>query len=102
MATEQAKAVIPESVLKKRKREEQWALAKKQEADAKKTKARENRKVIFARADQYAKEYESQKELIRLKREARMKGGFYVSPEAKLLFIIRIRGYNTTLFSSVV
>ncbi|XP_078441561.1 uncharacterized protein LOC144711429 isoform X2 [Wolffia australiana] len=31
-------------------------------------------------------------ELIQLKREARLKGGFYVEPEAKLLFIIRIRG----------
>lgn len=34
-----------------------------------------------------------QKELIRLKREAKLKGGFYVNPEAKLLFIVRIRGY---------
>ncbi|KRX90305.1 60S ribosomal protein L7-4, partial [Trichinella patagoniensis] len=32
--------------------------------------------------------------LIQLKREARLKGGFYVCPEAKLLFIIRIRGIN--------
>jgi len=31
--------------------------------------------------------------LISLKREAKLKGGFYVDPEAKLLFIIRIRGY---------
>ncbi|RRT54309.1 hypothetical protein GW17_00007149 [Ensete ventricosum] len=60
MATEEAKAVVPESVLKKRKREEQWALAKKQAADAKKKKDRENRKLIFTRAQQYAKEYESQ------------------------------------------
>jgi hypothetical protein len=28
-----------------------------------------------------------------LKREAKLRGGFYVDPEAKLLFIIRIRGY---------
>jgi len=34
-----------------------------------------------------------EKDLIRLKREAKLKGGFYVDPEAKLLFIIRIRGY---------
>jgi large subunit ribosomal protein L7e len=33
-----------------------------------------------------------EKELVQLKREARMKGGFYVEPEAKLLFVIRIRG----------
>lgn len=31
--------------------------------------------------------------MIQLKREAKLKGGFYVEPEAKLLFIIRIRGY---------
>jgi len=37
--------------------------------------------------------YVQQKELIALKREAKLKGGFYVDPEAKLLFIIRIRGY---------
>ncbi|KAH7671706.1 large subunit ribosomal protein L7e protein [Dioscorea alata] len=88
-------AVVPESVLKKRKREEEWALAKKQELDGRKKKDKENRRVIFSRARQYAKEYETQeKELIQLKRESRLKGGFYVSPEPKLLFIIRIRGIN--------
>jgi len=29
-----------------------------------------------------------------LKREAKTKGGFYVEPEKKLLFAIRIRGMN--------
>ncbi|KAJ4709211.1 putative 60S ribosomal protein L7 [Melia azedarach] len=88
-------AVIPESVLKKKKREEEWALAKKQELEAAKKKKAETRKLIFNRAKQYATEYdEEQKELIRLKREAKLKGGFYVNPEAKLLFIIRIRGIN--------
>ncbi|CDP14387.1 unnamed protein product [Coffea canephora] len=94
MAEEQAK-VVPESVLKKQKRNEEWALAKKQELDAAKKKNLANRKLIYNRAKQYAKEYEEQqKELIKLKREARLKGGFYVNPEAKLLFIVRIRGIN--------
>lgn len=31
-------------------------------------------------------------DLIRLKRQAKSKGGFYVEPEHKLLFVIRIRG----------
>lgn len=35
-----------------------------------------------------------ERELIQLKREARLGGGFYVNPEAKMLFIIRIRGYE--------
>ncbi|XP_068326321.1 large ribosomal subunit protein uL30y-like [Pyrus communis] len=90
-----AAPVVPESVLKKRKREEQWALAKKQDLESAKKKSSENRKLIYNRAKQYAKEYdEEQKELIRLKREAKLKGGFHVNPEAKLLFIIRIRGIN--------
>ncbi|KAB2626368.1 60S ribosomal protein L7-2-like [Pyrus ussuriensis x Pyrus communis] len=90
-----AAPVVPESVLKKRKREEQWALAKKKDLESAKKKSSENRKLIYNRAKQYAKEYdEEQKELIRLKREAKLKGGFYVNPEAKLLFIIRIRGIN--------
>ncbi|KAF2325669.1 hypothetical protein GH714_032441 [Hevea brasiliensis] len=88
-------AFIPESVLKKRKRSEDWALLKIQELKTKKEKNAENRKIIFKRAEQYGKEYrEQERELINLKREAKLKGGFYVEPEAKLLFIIRIRGIN--------
>lgn len=87
--------MVPESVLKKQKRNEEWALAKKQDLEAAKKKRVENRKLIYKRAKLYAKEYdEKQMELIRLKREAKLKGGFYVDPEAKLLFIIRIRGIN--------
>ncbi|RWR84272.1 ribosomal protein L7e large subunit [Cinnamomum micranthum f. kanehirae] len=72
--------MIPESVLKKRKRSEEWALAKKQELEAKKKKNKENRKLIFNRAEQYAKKYEEQeRELIRLKREAKLKGDFMLT-----------------------
>lgn len=92
---EEVKTVIPESVLKKRKREEEWALEKKKGSEALKKKNAENRKLIYNRAKLYAKGYsEQEKEMIQLKREAKLKGGFYVEPEAKLLFIIRIRGIN--------
>lgn len=48
---------VPETVLKKRKRDEEWATKKAaQQADAKK-KAKESRKEIFKRAEQYVKEY---------------------------------------------
>jgi len=57
---EEVKVVVPESVLKKRKREEEWALAKKQELDAAKKKRAESRKLIYNRAKQYAKEYDHQ------------------------------------------
>ncbi|KAL1542257.1 Large ribosomal subunit protein uL30w [Salvia divinorum] len=87
--------IVPESVLKKQKRAEEWALVKKQEVASLKEKKAANRKLIYNRAKDYAKEYAAQeRELIQLKREARLKGGFYVNPEAKLLFIIRIRGIN--------
>ncbi|KAL8039979.1 hypothetical protein ABFS82_10G068700 [Erythranthe guttata] len=86
---------VPESVLKKQKRAEEWALAKAKEVEESKKKKVETRKLICKKARDYAQEYENQdKELIQLKREARLKGGFYVSPEAKLLFIVRIRGIN--------
>ncbi|KAH7283981.1 hypothetical protein KP509_34G033800 [Ceratopteris richardii] len=86
---------VPETVLKKRKRDEQWALAKKEQEKQLKVKIIANRKAIFKRAEQYIKEYRQQEaDLIRLKREAKLKGGFYVNPEAKLLFVIRIRGIN--------
>lgn len=81
--------------MKKRKREEQWALEKEEALEKKRQETREKKKVIVQKARQYAEEYEAQeKELVQLKREARLKGGFYVSPEAKLLFIVRIRGIN--------
>ncbi|XP_057743237.1 60S ribosomal protein L7-2-like [Arachis stenosperma] len=92
---EEVKEIVPESLLKKQKREEEWALKKKEELNAAKKKRAESRKLIYSRANQYAKEYqEHENELIQLKREAKLKGGFYVDTEAKLLFIIRIHDIN--------
>ena len=54
---EAVKVVVPESVLKKRKREDEWALAKKQALDAAKKKNAANRKLIYNKAKQYTKEY---------------------------------------------
>lgn len=60
MGGQEVKTVIPESVLKKRKRNEEWALAKKTEIEACKKQAREKRKVIFKQAEKFAAEYEEQ------------------------------------------
>ena len=62
MAEAQAKGgpAVPESVLKKQKRNDEWALKKKEELAALKKKNSENRKLIFNRAKLYAKEYEAQ------------------------------------------
>jgi len=55
----------------------------------------EVRRDIFKRAEKYAKEYQSQeKQLIRLRRQAKLSGNFFREPDAKLAFVIRIRGIN--------
>ncbi|RDX88048.1 60S ribosomal protein L7-3, partial [Mucuna pruriens] len=89
------KSWVPSSVVKKVSREEDWEDMKKTELQLARSKRVKSRNLIYKRAGQYAMQYaEQEKELIRLKREAKLKGGFYVDPEAKLLFIIRIRGIN--------
>lgn len=55
--------------------------------------AKAKRKVIFKRAESYVKEYlAKEKEEIRLKREARAAGDYYVPAQAKVYFVVRIRG----------
>ncbi|TXG55268.1 hypothetical protein EZV62_020524 [Acer yangbiense] len=75
----------------------EMALVEAKELEAAKKKSAENRKLIFNRAKQYSKEYEQKEnEVIQLKREAKLKGGFYVEPEAKLFVreLIYKRGYG--------
>jgi len=53
------------------------------------------RTVIFKKAQVYAKEYHAkERDEIRLRRMAKRDGNFYVPAEAKLAFVIRIRGVN--------
>eukprot|EP00195_Chlamydomonas_chlamydogama_P017716 CAMPEP_0202890486 /NCGR_PEP_ID=MMETSP1392-20130828/868_1 /ASSEMBLY_ACC=CAM_ASM_000868 /TAXON_ID=225041 /ORGANISM="Chlamydomonas chlamydogama, Strain SAG 11-48b" /LENGTH=238 /DNA_ID=CAMNT_0049574063 /DNA_START=51 /DNA_END=767 /DNA_ORIENTATION=- len=86
---------VPELLAKKRKRDEQFAAQKAAAAVEGRKKAKENRAAIFKKAEAYVNEYRAQeKDLVRLKREAKSKNGFYVEPESKLLFVIRIRGLN--------
>lgn len=58
-------------------------------------KNKAKRAVIFKRAEDYVKEYRNKEtEEIRLRREAKSSGNFFVPPEANLAFVIRIRGIN--------
>merc|ERR1712060_542268 len=53
----------------------------------------EQRESLKKRTQEYEKEYAAnQKQLIDLRREAKLGGNFFVEPEAKLLFVIRIVG----------
>ncbi|KAL7095040.1 hypothetical protein ACP275_10G000700 [Erythranthe tilingii] len=62
--------------------------AKAKEVEESKKKKVETQKLICKKARDYAQEVDS------VEAQARLEGGFYVSPEAKLLFIVRIRGIN--------
>merc|ERR1719163_2095932 len=88
-------APVPESVLKKRKRQEKWDEEAKAAAAAAQTKGAEKKQEAFKRAEDYIKTYREQEQsLVTLKRAARVKGTFYVDPEPKLLFVMRLRGIN--------
>lgn len=86
---------VPETLLKKRKRVEAWE-AQRAAARLEAHKDQNSKqKEVFKRAEQYVKEYRQQeRDLIRLRRQAKAEGGFYVEPEAKLAFVIRIKGIN--------
>ncbi|XP_023026582.1 ribosomal protein L7 [Leptinotarsa decemlineata] len=86
---------VPESVLKHRKRREASRAKSLQIAIKKKSEQIKKRKDIFKRAEQYVKEYRlKERDEVRLIRQAKTRGNFYVPAEAKLAFVIRIKGIN--------
>lgn len=52
--------IVPESVLKKQKRAEEWSLANLKELEEAKKKKSKTRMLICQKARQYSKEYEDQ------------------------------------------
>ncbi|OKL62200.1 60S ribosomal protein L7 [Talaromyces atroroseus] len=91
----QDQVLVPETLLKKRKSQEAARAATRAEAEKKKQANKEKRGVIFKRAESYVKEYrDAEREKIRLARESRNQGTFYVEDEPKLVFVIRIKGIN--------
>jgi 60S ribosomal protein uL30 len=86
---------VPESVLKKRATIAKIRAARTERAKTVTKKRVAARKAIFKRAEQYVKEYRSaERNLVRLRRQAKKAGNFFREPEAKLAFVIRIRGIN--------
>lgn len=89
--------MIPELVKKKVERDEE--LKKKQKDE--RAKAKEMRKTklkeYIARGEKwYRADLQAKKELVELKRKAKNEGNYYVPPEAKVAFVIRIRGYSSS------
>ncbi|KAK3997338.1 60S ribosomal protein L7 [Cladorrhinum sp. PSN332] len=87
--------LVPETLLKKRKSQEKARAEKATEIQKKKAANKEKRGVIFKRAEKYVKEYrDGEREKIRLSRAAKQDGSFYIPAEAKLIFVVRIKGIN--------
>lgn len=84
---------VPESVLKHRKRRDASRKTRLQSAIKKKAEVYRKRKDIFKRAEQYVREYrQKERDEIRLVRQAKNRGNYYIPGEAKLAFVVRIRG----------
>lgn len=62
---------------------------------AEKANAKTRRAGMLKRAEEYVAEYKNaEKAVIEAKRAARASGSFYVEPQAKLAFVVRVRGIN--------
>ncbi|WP_146132748.1 uL30 family ribosomal protein, partial [Acinetobacter nosocomialis] len=86
---------VPETLLKRRKTNEERRARKAKAALKVKKDQKQKRKLWFKRAEKYIKEYRGMdRDRIRLERMAKKEGNFYVQPEAKLAFVMRIRGIN--------
>lgn len=87
--------LVPETLLKKRKSQEKARAERAAAIETKKKANKEKRGVIFKRAEKYVKEYrDGEREKVRLARVAKQDGSFYIPAEAKLIFVIRIKGIN--------
>merc|ERR1712146_534169 len=88
-------ATVPELVLKKRRTSEAITARRVNHLKKVAAKRRVSRKAAFKNAEKYTKEYRSkERELVRLRRQAKRAGNFYVEAEPKVALVIRIRGIN--------
>uniref|UniRef100_A0A5B7BEM6 Putative 60S ribosomal protein L7-2-like n=1 Tax=Davidia involucrata TaxID=16924 RepID=A0A5B7BEM6_DAVIN len=96
MADEEPKPLtyIPETILKKRRSNEQWAIRRKQQLEERIKKFKGDNFVI-KKPDQFIREYRDRElDLIQMKHRGKQQRRALVPPESKLLFIIRIGGKN--------
>jgi large subunit ribosomal protein L7e len=86
-------AAVPEQIKLKYDRNAKL-MEEKQKATADKNKERaEQRRGLKMRTNKYNKQYAAhERNLVALRRKAKLSGNFFVEPEAKLLFVVRIKG----------
>ncbi len=86
---------VPETVLKRRKARDALHTQVAAERKAEKANGKVRRAGMLKRAEAYVKEYrKTERDVIDAKRAAREAGDYFVEPQAKLGFVIRIRGIN--------
>jgi large subunit ribosomal protein L7e len=86
-------ATVPEMVKMKLERNAALAEEKQKAAAVKKVERATRRHDLKMRTLKYEKEYATHtRKLVALRRQAKAAGNFFVEPEAKLLFVVRIVG----------
>ncbi|XP_059641170.1 large ribosomal subunit protein uL30y-like [Cornus florida] len=96
MADEEPKplAYVPETILKKRRSNEEWAIRRKQQLEQKIRKIKGDSFVI-RKPEQFIKQFRDRElDLIQMKNRGKRQMWKSEAPVSKLLFIIRIRGKN--------
>jgi large subunit ribosomal protein L7e len=90
-------ATVPESVMKKRRRDEDLKAKAKAHSLASIKALRARRKVIFKKAQDYSNEYKAQENNeIRRRRQAKNSGNLYIPAEPKVLLAVRMKGIMRT------
>merc|ERR1712047_204168 len=93
--TDKKLPAVPETILKRRKRQQEHRAARAANVIKDRVARRAKRVDIFKRAEKYVKEYrDAERDELRLTREAEKAGNFYVASDPKLAFVMRIRGIN--------
>jgi large subunit ribosomal protein L7e len=84
---------VPESVIKKQQTQKKLQAEADAAATAAKADRKEKRKTAYANAKKYCAEYRAlAKQRVRMHRQAKAAGNHFVEGEAKLIFVVRIRG----------
>ena len=86
---------IPESLLKKRERDQKALLAQKESRETQKKHMTQMKKYYLDQGKKFSEELvKEQTTLIKEKRDAKANGSIYVPAEAKFFLVIRIKGIN--------
>jgi hypothetical protein len=89
--------VVPELIKKKEARDADLKKKKSEEGKKKKDERAAKKQEYLKKGEQYyLNDVAERKKLIENKRKAKLSGNYYVPAEAKVAFVIRIKGYIRT------